>query len=127
MRTLSSLLLGLVAIVLVVALVIFALQNTGPVPLHFLGYGATGSIWWIALGAAALGFVVAYLLMLPGRVAASWRSQGLSRQMQRQDQELATARQQQAEVDAERTRLQQQYEQLQAQHDRLADERGSLV
>jgi uncharacterized integral membrane protein len=113
--------------VLVVALAIFALQNTGTVPLQFLGYGATGNVWWIVLGAAVLGFVVAVLLMLPGRVAASWRIQGLSRQMQRQDQEIDAAHQQQMDMDAERTQFQQQYQQMQAQRDQLANNRQSLV
>jgi uncharacterized integral membrane protein len=127
MRALSSLILGIVAIVLVVGLAILAVQNTGAVPLQFLGFGTSGHVWWIVLGAAIVGFLVAALFLLPGRVAAGWRSQGLSRQMERMDQELATVRQEHARVDAEHNQLQQQYQQLQVRHDQLADERGSLV
>lgn len=127
MRFLSSLFLGLVAAILVLALAVFALQNLDGVPVHFLGYTGSGNVWWLVLAAAVLGFVVAFLLMLPGRVAASWRIQGLSRQMQRQDEELASVRQQQTDVETERGQFQQQYQQLQAQRDQLANERQSLI
>lgn len=127
MRFLSNLLLGLVAAVLVLALAVFALQNIGAVPVQFLGYRATGNVWWVVLAAAALGFVVAMLLMAPGRVAASWRIQGLWRQLQRQDQELATVRQQGADAEAEHNQLQQQYQQLQTQHNQLASEHQDMA
>jgi uncharacterized integral membrane protein len=127
MRFLSSLFLGLVAAILVLALAVFALQNLDGVPVHFLGYTGSGNVWWLVLAAAVLGFAVAFLLMLPGRVAASWRIQGLSRQMQRQDEELASVRQQQTDVETERSQFQQQYQQLQAQRDQLANERQNLI
>src|SRR5712691_11183671 len=52
MRVFMSLFVGLVAIVLAVTLAIFTVQNSETVPLRFLLYAFTGSIWWIALGAA---------------------------------------------------------------------------
>lgn len=127
MRFLTSLFLGLVAAALAIALAVFALQNLSAVQLQFLGYSGTGNVWWVALAAAALGFVVAILLTAPGRVAASWRIQGLSRQMQHQDQEYATLRQQQTDIDTERAKFQREYQQMQAQRDQLANDRHGLI
>jgi hypothetical protein len=53
------------------------------------------------LGSAWLGFLIAALLFVPGRVASDWRSGGLSRQAVHQEADLTTVRAQDAQHQVE--------------------------
>ncbi|HEV8189899.1 MAG TPA: LapA family protein [Ktedonobacterales bacterium] len=127
MRVFISLLVGVVAIVLVVGLAIFAVQNIEPVPLRFLPYSFTGSVWGIAVGSAVLGFLVALLLALPGRLAEIWHDRSMTQQMEQAAQELSDAHRRRAGADAARRESQQQSQRLQTQLRQFVSEREELV
>jgi uncharacterized integral membrane protein len=83
------------------ALAIFAVENIRAERYRFLGMTFTGNVWWVVTGAALLGFLVAGLLLVPGRIAAAWRGRRLSRQAGRREHDLTTARAQDAQHQAE--------------------------
>jgi uncharacterized integral membrane protein len=109
----------LIAAAIVAVLAIFAAQNITRVPVGFFGSGFTGNIWWISIGSAVLGFVLAFLLLAPGRVAAGWRGRTLGRERQRLRDELAV-------VHAREAQLRADHDQLQAQHADVTAERDQL-
>ena len=79
----------------------FALENVRSGRYDVLGTTFIGSVWWIVMGSALLGFLIAALLFIPGRVASEWRSGRLSRQAVRQEADLTTARAQDVQHQAE--------------------------
>ncbi len=127
MRVFVSLLVGTVAIILAVALAIFAVQNAVPVPSRFLLYAFTGNVWWIAVGAALLGFLVAVLLALPGRLAEIWHDRSMTQQIEQISQELSAAHRRKAGADAARRESQQESQRLQTQLRQLVIEREGLI
>jgi uncharacterized membrane protein len=127
MRVFISLLVGVVAIVLVAGLTIFAVQNIETVPLRFLPYSFAGNVWGIVVGSAVLGFLVALLLALPGRLAEIWHDRSVTEQMERAAQELSDAHRRRAGADAARRESQQQSQRLQTQLRQFVSEREELV
>ena len=83
MRRLISFLIGLIVLVAVIVLVVFSLENVRNVQVTFLGNVITASLWWFVVGAAILGFLVALLLLTPGRVVAGWRGWTSGRMIRR--------------------------------------------
>ena len=109
----------LIAAAIIAALAIFAAQNISGIPVRFLGPTFPGNIWWISAGSAVLGFVLAFLLLAPGRVAAGWRGRTLGREQARLRDELAVVR-------AREAYLRDEHEQLRAQHAQVSAERDQL-
>jgi N-glycosidase YbiA len=109
----------LIAAVIIAALAIFVVQNTGSQPMTFLGYRFTTSIGWVVGGGAILGFIFAFLLLAPGRLAAGWRGRTLARERARLEQELAAVRSERQRLEADHERLQSEHRQVVAERDRL--------
>lgn len=89
------------ALIPVLALAIFVVENIRAERYNVLGMTFTGNVWWVVTGAALLGFLVAALLLVPGRIAAGWRGRRLSRQAGQHERDLTTARAQDARHQAE--------------------------
>ena len=119
MRGFFAFIAWLIMAAIVAALAIFAVQNAGSATTHLLGWTFSIQIWWIAIGAAILGFVLAFLLVAPGSVAARWRSRGLQRERMRLEQQMA-------QMHAERDQLGESHEQLRAEHRTVVAERDRL-
>jgi uncharacterized integral membrane protein len=122
MRLLSSILGDVIVAIAAVLLTLFALENSQLVSLNFLGARFAGNIWWLILGAAAIGFVLALLLALPGRVATGRRAYSLSRLNAKHQQNLAELRDAHAQLQAERERTGAEHDRLTADHNRLNEE-----
>src|SRR5579859_2154936 len=78
MRTFSKTLSRLVALVVVVALAVFAIANQLPLRVQFLGQPFAANLWWVVAGSALLGALFSLVLLAPGRVAAGWRNRSLT-------------------------------------------------
>lgn len=126
MRRLISFLIGLIVLVAVIVLVVFSLENVRNVQVTFLGNVITASLWWFVVGAAILGFLVALLLLTPGRVVAGWRGWTLSRQGSRMQEDLAALRARHEQLRAEHDTLKAQHEGLTAEHTQVITERDRL-
>jgi uncharacterized integral membrane protein len=123
MRAFGRFILWLLALLIVVALVVFAIQNVAPVSAHFLGYAFTGDLWMIVAACAVLGFVLALLLMTPGRLSAGWRARSVSRSHAQTERELAAVQARHAQLQMEHDRLAASHAGLQAERDQLAAQR----
>jgi uncharacterized integral membrane protein len=119
MRGLFTFIWFIIAAAIVAVLAIFAVQNIFGVPVHFLGYAFTGNIWWITVGAAVLGFLLAFILLVPGRIAASWRGRTLRREHEQMQQQLAGHHAEYEQLEREHMRLRSEYQQLATERDRL--------
>jgi uncharacterized integral membrane protein len=123
MRGFFSFIAEVVSIVIIAAIAIFAVENVFAVHVSFLSRGFTADLWWLVVGAAVLGFILALLLLAPGRVAAGWRGIVLQREGVRRERELGQLREQHAQLQAEHERLQADHAQLEAEHDQLQAQR----
>ncbi len=123
MRGFFSFIAEVIAIVIIAALAIFAVENVLATHVSFLGRGFTADLWWLVVGAAVLGFILALLLLTPGRVAAGWRSMVLQREGARRERDLSQLREQHTRLQAEHERLQADHAQLAAEHDQLQAQR----
>lgn len=113
MRIISSLLVGMIAAAIIAALGIAATQNLQRDQLTLASTTLQTNTGWLIVSAAALGFLVALLLLVPGRLASAWRRRSLSRQGQQLQDTVAL--------------LREQYAQIQGSHQRLLEERQHLL
>lgn len=109
MRTFLPFLFGLLTMAAVVALGIVVNQNGQSAQVAFLGNSLQVAQGWGIAGAAALGFILAFLLLIPGRLASAMRTGNLSRQGHSLEERLQTLREEYAQ-------LQGSYQRLLAEH-----------
>lgn len=119
MRGLKTFIVGVLSAAIIVALAIFAVQNLQGITAHFIGATFTPSVWWVSIGSAALGFILALLLLAPGRIATGWRARALDRDRLRRDQELSVLRQEHDSLRTQHAHLQAEREGLQTERDQL--------
>ncbi len=105
MRTLISFLIGLLTMAAIVALGFVVAQNDQNAQVTFQGTSFQFAQGWMVAGAAALGFLLAYLLLIPGRLASALRTGSLSRQGQRLEQRLQGLREEHAQLQGSHQRL----------------------
>jgi uncharacterized integral membrane protein len=86
---------------------VFLAQNTQAERLTFFGQEVSTSLAWIMVGATVAGFLFALLLLLPGRVAATFH--------------IWTLRKEARELDEELVWQSEQRDQLLAHHEQLLD------
>lgn len=107
----------LVALVVVVILALFAIQNQLPLRTQFLGWTFATNLWWVVAGSVLLGAICA-LLLAPGRLASDWRNRSLRReQTHRELDSLRGAQATRASRDQERTALVAENQRLHTEHD----------
>src|SRR5262249_38117673 len=68
---------------------LFVAQNTQPAQGVFFGQEVSPNLAWMILGAAACGFFVALVLLVPGRIAAAFHIWGLHREAREFEEHLA--------------------------------------
>lgn len=127
MRGFFTFIAEVIAIVIIAALAIFAVENALAMHVSFLGRGFTANLWWLVVGAALLGFILSFLLLTPGRVAAGWRGMVLQREGARRERDLSQLREQHTRLQAEHERLQADHAQLAAEHDQLQAQRTPVA
>ena len=115
MRTLLSSLIAILTAVSIVALSIFIAQNNQSDQFSFLGGTLQVDKGWTVASAALLGFLLAFLLLIPGRLASAWRGWTASRQAQALERRLVELREEYA-------RLQGSHRLLLAEYDRVMDQ-----
>ena len=125
MRGLLRFLGTIILVVAVVVLVIFAIQNTQAVQASFAGQTFSAGLWWLVIGAAILGFLVAAMLVMPGRISAGWRGRAARRTTVQREQELEALRNEHDQVRAEHERLAAEHRQVVAERDRLRSGDGT--
>lgn len=119
MRGLRNFIVGILSAIIIVVLAIFAVQNLHGVTAHFLGWTFTANLWWVSIGSAVLGFILALLLLAPGRIASGWRARGLERNRLRVEQDMSALRQEHESLRAQHAHYQAELEGLQTERDQL--------
>lgn len=79
MHRLRSLVTVVPAIILSSVLATVTLENIRSGRYEVLDNTFIGTVWWIVMGYALLGFLIAALLFVPGRLSSGWRSGRSSR------------------------------------------------
>ncbi|HEY9053229.1 MAG TPA: LapA family protein [Rectinemataceae bacterium] len=74
-------------IVLLVAVAVFAAQNTGSTTVAFLGWSVSGSISLLLVLAVIAGFLIGTLIMLPSILRKKFQSSGLRRRVSKLERE----------------------------------------
>ena len=110
MRTLMRLLIAIVLVAVVVGLGVLVAQNGQSEQFSFLGTTFQGNMGWLAAGAVALGFVLAVLVLIPGRLASAWRGWWLGRRGQALEDQLRALREQHAELQSSHRRLVEEHQ-----------------
>jgi uncharacterized membrane protein len=115
MRRLISFLIGIVLAVVVVGLVVLVAQNGQGEQFTFLGTTFQGDKGWLAAGAVALGFVLAFLVLIPGRMASAWHGWWLGRRGQTLEDRLRALREEHAELQGSHRRLLEEHQHVMGQ------------
>ena len=113
MRLLLDFLIGIVTMVTVTVLGILVVQNTQVEPLYVPGTAVYFPQGLVVASAALVGFLVALLLLVPGRLASARRNRLLDRQVQLHDAHLRA--------------LREDYAQLRGGHQRLVEEHQRVM
>lgn len=113
MRILRFLLIYIMLSVFGVMLSLFLAQNEHAEQLSYFGLDISTNLAWIILGAATCGFLVALLLILPGRIGVTWHNWTLGREAGQLEQQLAL--------------LHEEHERLLMQHERILEGHGRML
>ena len=112
MRILMSFLVGISMAAVAVGLGVVVTENSQSEHFMFLGTTFQGNKGWILAGAVVLGFLLAILLLIPGRLAGAQHRWTLRRQARAQEDRMRALREQHAE-------LQGSHRSLLAEHQRV--------
>lgn len=127
MQRISTFIGGVLAVVAVVALAIFALQNTQSVQMSFLGATFASAPSVVALAAALVALLVAFMLLLPSRVATGRRSSLLSTKYAQQEKDLTSLREAHTQLGAQHEIVLADFTRLRDEHGRILGERDDLL
>jgi hypothetical protein len=115
MRTLISFLIGIVTAAFVVGLRIFVDENRQGDTVMFLGTTFQGNKGFLMAGAVALGFLLAFLLFVPGRLASARHRWSLGRQTVALEERLRALREEHAELQGSHRRLLEEHQKVMQQ------------
>lgn len=105
---------------------LFLVQNLHTERLVFFGVVSTLNFAWALVGAAAFGFLLALVLIVPGRIATALYARMLDRELRQLEQRLAHLSEQRERLMDGREQLLLHYERLFAKHDQVLAERERL-
>lgn len=98
MRAFGTFLAAMVALVILLAMALIVLQNGQTVRLTVLNTTLSGPAGLGVAIAAGLGFLAAFLLLFPGRLASAWRRSALSRRSRALEANLGALREEHAQL-----------------------------
>ena len=101
MRAVIGFLVGIIAALVALSLGVIVVQNSASVFVTFLGRMYQAPTGWLLMIFSCIGFVVAFLLLIPGRLAGAWRSWALSKQTHRLQDKLVDVQTQYALLEGE--------------------------
>lgn len=101
MRAVTGFLVGIIAALVALSLGVIVVQNSVSVDVIFLGNTYQAPTGWLLLIFSGVGFVVAFLLLIPGRLYSAWRSWALSKQTHRLQDKLVDVQTQYALLEGE--------------------------
>lgn len=127
MRLLRFLITYVMVSVLGLILFLFLALNHDAVQLDFFGLQVTASLVWVMLGAAALGLVVMFLLLVPGRIVSALGARTLHREVRHLDRELADREELYANLLDQQGDLMEGYERMLLRYQRLVEEHSRAV
>jgi uncharacterized integral membrane protein len=113
MRTVIAFLVGIGTTAVVAGLGVLVVQNTQSEQLTFLGTTLSVDTGGVVAGAVALGFVLAVLLLLPGRLASAWHRARVYQQTRTLEEQLVA--------------LREEHARLHGGHQRLVEEHGQVL
>jgi uncharacterized integral membrane protein len=113
MRTVIAFFVGILTAAVVAGAGVLVVQNTQSEQFTFLGATVSGNKGGVVAGAVLVGFVLAVLLLLPGRLASAWHRAHIHRQARTLEQRLVA--------------LREEHAQLNGGHQRLAEEHGLVL
>ena len=79
----------ILALVIAIIAVIFALQNTAVVTISFLVWKVTGSLSLVLLVTLAIGVLIGVLFLIPSAIKSSFQASGQRKQLGALEKELA--------------------------------------
>jgi hypothetical protein len=105
MRMLVSYLIGIITAVVIVALGVLVALNGQGASLTVPGASVQVTMGWLVAAAVALGGVLAFLILIPGRLASAWQRWLLGQRAQGLERRLQALREQHAELQGSHRRL----------------------
>jgi hypothetical protein len=103
-------------------------QNAHGEHLAYFGVNVAVNMAWILLGAATFGFVLALLLLIPGRIAVGFHAWGLDREAAQLEQQVALLRDQREELlDRHEALMEGQERTLRRYHQLLAEHKEVMA
>jgi hypothetical protein len=115
MRTLISFLIGIVIAAVAVGLRVLVAENGQGEHFTFLGTTFQGNMGLVTAGAVALGFLLAVLVLIPGRLASAWHGWTLGKQTLALEDRLRMLREEYAELQGSHRRLLEEHQQVMQQ------------
>lgn len=101
MRAITGFLVGIIAALVALSLGVIVIQNSVTTDVIFLGQSYQAPTGWLLLVFTGVGFVVAFLLLIPGRLGSAWRSWALSKQTHKLQDKLVDVQTQYALLEGE--------------------------
>lgn len=126
MRLLRSLLWLVVLGGLGFVALLFLVQNLHTERIVFFGLTATLNFALVVAGAVAAGFLLALLLIVPGRIATAFYARSLDREVGHLERQVAQLSEQRERLLDGREQLLQRYERLYADHGKVTIERERM-
>jgi uncharacterized integral membrane protein len=105
MRTVIAFFVGIVTAAVVAGLGVLVVQDTQSEQLTFLGITMSAARGVVMTGAVAVGFVLAVLLLLPGRIASAWHRARIRQQTRALEERLRALREEHAQLHGGHQRL----------------------
>ena len=115
MRILMSFLVGIIMAAVAVGLSVLVAENSQSAHFIFLGTTFQGNKGWILAGAVLLGFFLAILLLIPGRLASARHRWTLRQQARSQEDRMRALREQHAELQGSHRSLLEEHQRVMQQ------------
>jgi hypothetical protein len=115
MRILISFLIGIVMAAVAVGLGVLVTENGQNEHFTFLGTSFQGNQGWLTVGAVVLGFLLAVLMLIPGRLSSAWHRWTLGRQALAREDRMRELREQHAELQGSHRRLLEEHQRVMQQ------------
>jgi hypothetical protein len=112
MRVLIAFFVGIVTAAVVAGLGVLVIQDSQSEQYTFLGLTLAADKGVVVAGAAAVGFVLAVLLLLPGRIASAWHRAHIRQQTRTLEERLHVLREEQAHLHGGLQRLVEEHGQV---------------